>query len=91
MIQPVFIFSLPQGWLMCLRTGKSQGEAAICGARLLSVSRQVGAHLWHECPAGGLSGILTHNLSTLSCHEVQTLQSNPLLIALSTKNHVYKN
>ena len=28
--------------------------AAICGARLLSVSRQVRAHLWHEGPAGGL-------------------------------------
>ena len=35
--------------LQCLK-----GEAAIRGARLLSVSRQVGAHLWHEGPAGGL-------------------------------------
>ena len=34
---------------MCLK-----GETAICGTRLLSVSRQVGAHLWHEGPAGGL-------------------------------------
>ena len=42
---------------MCLRTEKLQclkGEAAICGARLLSVSRQVGAHLWHKGPVGGL-------------------------------------
>ena len=31
-----------------------QAKAAVCGARLLSVSRQVGAHLWHEGPAGGL-------------------------------------
>ena len=31
-----------------------KGEAAIWGARLLSVSRQVGARLWHEGPAGGL-------------------------------------
>ena len=29
-------------------------EAVICGARLPSVSRQVGAHLWHDGPAGGL-------------------------------------
>ena len=29
-------------------------KAAICDARLLSISRQVGAHLWHEGPAGGL-------------------------------------
>ena len=34
-----------------------KGNAAIYGARLLSVSRQVEAHLWHEGPAGGLSGI----------------------------------
>ena len=33
---------------------------AIYGARLLSVSRQVGAHLQHEGPAGGLRGIRTH-------------------------------
>ena len=35
--------------LQCLR-----GEAAICSARLLSVSRHVGAHLWREGPVGGL-------------------------------------
>ena len=34
-----------------------KGKAAICGARLLSVSRQIEAHLWHKGPAGGLSGI----------------------------------
>ena len=42
---------------MCLNTEKLQclkGEAAIYGVRLLSVSRQVGAHLWHEGPAAGL-------------------------------------
>ena len=33
---------------------RAKREAAICGARLLSVSRQVGGHLWHEGPAGGL-------------------------------------
>ena len=46
-----------QGCLMCLRTDILQcleGEAAICGTRLLSVSTQVGAHLWHEGPTGGL-------------------------------------
>ena len=26
----------------------------MCGASLLSVSRQVGAHLWHKGPVGGL-------------------------------------
>ena len=42
---------------MRLHTDTSQclkGEAAICGARLLSVSWQVEAHLWHESPVGGL-------------------------------------
>ena len=42
---------------MRLHTEKLQcrtGEAAIGGARLLSVSRQVGAHPWHEGPAGRL-------------------------------------
>ena len=39
---------------MCLFTEKVQSEAAISGAGLFSVSRQVGAHLWHESPAGGL-------------------------------------
>ena len=46
---------------MCVRTEKLQclkGEAAICGARLLSVSRQVGAHWWHEGPAKGLQWYL---------------------------------
>ena len=31
-----------------------KGKATTYGARLLSVSRQVGAHLWREDPAGGL-------------------------------------
>ena len=46
-----------QGCLKCLRTEKSQcleDEVDICNAKLLSVSRQVGAHLWHEDPTGGL-------------------------------------
>ena len=37
-----------RGCLMCLHDEKLQclnGKVAICGARLLSVSRQVGAHL----------------------------------------------
>ena len=34
---------------------------------------QVGAHLWHEGPVGGLSGIPTHKLSTLPCPEAQAL------------------
>ena len=59
---------------MCLK-----GEAAICDARLLSVFRQVRAHLWHEGPAGGLSGIRTHNLITLACLEVQALPLSYLL------------
>ena len=63
--------------IMCLK-----GEAAICGARLLSVFRQVGAHPWHEGPAGGLSGIRTHNLLTLACLEVQALPLSYLLLAL---------
>ena len=49
--------SWSQGYLMNLRTEKLQclkGEAAICGTRLLLVSRQVRAHLWHEVPARGL-------------------------------------
>ena len=51
--------------LQCLK-----GEAAIYEARLLSVSRQVIAHMWHEDPTGGLRGIRTHNLSTLACLEM---------------------
>ena len=38
--------------IMCLK-----GKAAIYSARLLSVSRQIEAHPWHEGPAGALSGI----------------------------------
>ena len=52
-------------------------------ARLLSVSRQVGAHLWHEDPARGLSGIRTHNLLTLTCLEVQTLPLSYLLVLVA--------
>ena len=37
---------------MCLCTEKLQG--CYMAARLLSVSRRVGAHLRHEGPAGGL-------------------------------------
>ena len=44
-----------------------KGKAAICGTRFLSVSRQVGAHLWHKGPAGVLSRIRTHNLLALMC------------------------
>ena len=55
----------------------------MCGARLLSVFRQVGAHLWHEGPAGGLSGFRTYNLLTLACLEVQALPlSHRLLLSL---------
>ena len=38
---------------MCLRTEKLQcleSEAVMYGTRLLSVSRQIGAHLWREVP-----------------------------------------
>ena len=38
--------------IVCLK-----GEAAIYSDGLLSVSRQVGVHLWYEGLAGGLSGI----------------------------------
>ena len=50
------------------------------GARLLSVSRQVGAHTWPEGPAGGLSGIRIH---TLVCLEVQALPLTYLLLTSS--------
>ena len=50
-----------------------KGKAAIYSARLLSVSRQVRAHLWHKGPAGGLSRIRTHKRSTVACLEVPTL------------------
>ena len=59
-----------------------EGKAAICGTMLLSVSRQVGAHLWHEGPAGGLSGIQTDNLLTLACLEVQALPLSYLVLLL---------
>ena len=55
-------------------------EAATYIARLLSVSRQVGAHLWPEGPVGGLSGIRTHDLLTLACLEVQALPLSNLLL-----------
>ena len=51
---------LPHWEIKCLN-----GKAAICGTRLLSVSKQVGAHLWRKGPAGGLSGIWIHNLQAL--------------------------
>ena len=60
---------------MCLK-----GEAAICGARLLSGFRQGGAHLWHEGPAGGLGGIRNYNLLTLARLEVQALPLSYLLL-----------
>ena len=34
-----------------------KGKAAICSATLLSVSRQVSAHMLYEGPAGGISRI----------------------------------
>ena len=55
-------------------------QAAICGARLLSVPRQVGAHLWHEGPAGGLSGIRTHNLLTLAGSTTELSPPNGIVI-----------
>ena len=61
-----------------------KGEAAICGARLLLVSRQVRAHLWHEGPAGGLSWIQTHNPSILVCLEVQALPLSHFLLLRQT-------
>ena len=70
---------------MCLK-----GEAAICGARLLSVFRQVRAHLWHEGPAGGLSGIRTHNLLTLACLEVQALPLSYLLLLGIQESRYYE-
>mgnify|MGYP001793048238 CR=1 FL=1 len=42
--------------------------------------RQVGAHLWHKGPAGGLSGIRTHSLLMLACLEVQALPLSYLLV-----------
>ena len=47
-----------------------KGKIVIYGARLLLVSRQVEVHLWHEGPAGRLSGIRTHNLLTRMCLEM---------------------
>ena len=44
------------------------------------MQRQVGAHLWHEGPAGGISRIRTHNLLTLACLEVQALPLSYLLL-----------
>ena len=69
----------------CFHTKKQtclKGEAAICGARLILVSRQFGAHLWREGPAGGLSGIQTHNLLALACLEVHALPLSYLLLQL---------
>ena len=43
---------------------------------------QVGAYLWHKGPAGGLSGLRSHNLSTLACLEVQVLPLNYLLLLI---------
>ena len=60
------------------------GKVAMYGARLLSVSRQVGAHLWHEGPAGALGGIQTHNFSTLACLEVLALPLSYLLLLCLT-------
>mgnify|MGYP001795623537 CR=1 FL=1 len=57
-----------------------KSKAVIYSARLLSVSRQVGAHPWYDGPAGGLSGILTHNLSTLVFIEEQALPLSYLLL-----------
>ena len=54
--------------------------AAIRGTRFLSVSRQVGAHLSHGGPAGGLSKIQIYNLSTLAFLEVQALPLSYLLL-----------
>ena len=59
-----------------------KGEAAICGARLLSIFRQVGAHLWHKGPAGELRGIQTREFLTLACLEVQALPLSYLLLVI---------
>ena len=59
-----------------------KGKAAVWGARLLSVSRQVGANMWYESLAGGLSGTLTHDLLTLSNLKVQALPLRYLLVLL---------
>ena len=60
-----------------------RGVAARYGARFLSVSRQVRAHLWHVSPVRGFSGILTQNFSTLACLEVQALLLSYLLLPSS--------
>ena len=54
-----------------------------------AVFRQVGAHLWHEGSAGGLSGIRTHNLLTLACLEVQALPLSYHLL-LDDRNYVLR-
>ena len=66
-----------------------KGEAAIYSSRLLSLSSHVGAHLWHEGLAGGLSGIRTRNLSTLVCLEVQALPLSHLLLLLLLLHGIY--
>ena len=86
MINLRYLMLESRGWLTWGTLKNSQrleGEVAICSARLLSVSRQVGAHLWHEGPAGGLIGIESHNLSTLACLEVQTVPLSHLLLSVS--------
>ena len=73
----------------CLRTKKQstlRARLPYMAARLLSVSRQVGAHLWHEGPAGGLRGIRTHNLLSLACLEVQALPLSHLLLLADDKD-----
>ena len=68
---------------MCSHTEKLQcleGEAVICGARLLLDSRRAGGHQWRDGPAGGLSGIRINNLSTLACLKVQALPLSHLLL-----------
>ena len=65
-----------QGYLTRLRTEKWHALRArlpYAAARLLSVYRQVGAHL-------GPSGIWTHNLSKLACLEMQALPLSYLLL-----------
>ena len=58
----------------CLRTKKEstlRARLPYAAARLLSAGLEAGAHLWPVDPAGGLSGIRTHNLLTVVCLEVQ--------------------
>ena len=62
-----------------MRTEKLH-EAVICGARLFSVSRQVGAHLWHEGRAGALQWDSNPQPPTLVSLKVQAPPLSHILL-----------